>query len=101
MLADESQATLASMEKQHLLQTLEQLRAELSQSERVDPGTLAELEGLTDEVRRKLEERDERSDEELEPVAGLRDLLLRYEADHPQLASSIGRVADALAAMGF
>jgi hypothetical protein len=33
--------------------------------------------------------------------SGLKELMLRFEADHPQLSVSIGRVADALAAMGF
>ncbi len=94
------------MEKQQLLKTLEQLRAELSQTDRVDPETLAELEKLTADIRRKLDERAEEQladepDEEIEPVSGLRNLMLKYEAEHPQLAASIGRVADALAAMGF
>ena len=90
------------MEKQQLLKTLEQLRAELSQTERVDPETVAEMEKLTDDIRRKLDERaDEWPDDEIEPVSGLRNLMLKYEAEHPQLAASIGRVADALAAMGF
>jgi hypothetical protein len=31
----------------------------------------------------------------------LKDLLLRFEADHPQLSVAVGRVADALAAMGI
>jgi hypothetical protein len=31
----------------------------------------------------------------------LKDLLLKFEADHPQMSVTIGRVADALAAMGI
>jgi hypothetical protein len=89
------------MEKQQLLQTLEQLHAELSQAERVDPQTLAELETLTDDIRRALDTRDAKSPNEVEPVSGLKDLLLKYEAEHPQLSAAIGRVADALAAMGL
>jgi hypothetical protein len=89
------------MEKQRLLQTLEQLQKELSRAERVDPETLAELETLTADIRRAVEERDAESADEVEPVSGLRDLLLKYEAEHPQLSAAIGRVADALAAMGF
>jgi hypothetical protein len=89
------------MEKQRLLQTLEQLHKELSQTEHVDPETLAELETLTSEIRSALDQRSAKSAAEVEPVSGLRDLLLRYEADHPQLSAAIGRVADALAAMGF
>jgi ABC-type transporter Mla MlaB component len=89
------------MEKQRLIETLQQLRAELAQMERVDPTTLARLEEVTREVEQVLGEREDTSAEELEPVSGLRDLLLKYEAEHPQLSATIGRVADALAAMGI
>ncbi len=90
------------MEKQQLLKTLDQLHAELSQSDRVDAETLALLEKLTDDIHRALEERDIESTAALEPAtSGLKDLLLKYEADHPQMSVAIGRVADALAAMGF
>jgi hypothetical protein len=89
------------MEKQQLLQTLEQLHKELSQTERVDPETLAELERLSGDIRSALAQRDAISADEVEPVSGLKDLLLKYEAEHPQLSAAIGRVADALAAMGF
>ena len=80
---------------------LEQLHKELSQAERVDPETLAELETLTGDIRRALDKCDAKSANEVEPVSGLKDLLLKYESEHPQLSAAIGRVADALAAMGF
>ena len=39
---------------------------------------------------------------EAEPVTSkLRDLLLKFEAEHPELSAAIGKVADTLAAMGF
>jgi uncharacterized protein DUF4404 len=31
----------------------------------------------------------------------LKDALLRFEAEHPQMSNAIGKVADALAAMGI
>ena len=34
-------------------------------------------------------------------ASGLKDLLLKFEAEHPQLSVAAGRVADALAAMGI
>jgi len=89
------------MERQQLIKTLEQLHDDLAGVEQVDPETLAKLQSLTDDIQRILDEQQE-SGEEVEPVSnGLKDLLLRFEADHPQLANSVGRVADALAAMGF
>ena len=89
------------MDKQRLLERLAQLRAELSQAGRVDPDTLARLEKATDDIRRTLDERAEDLDVEPEPVSGLKDLLLKFEAEHPQFSVTIGRVADALAAMGL
>ena len=89
------------MEKQRLLQTLEQLRAELSITKSADPQTLARLEKAIDDVQRALDACDEQSAAELEPISGLKDLLLKFEAEHPQLATAVGRVADALAAMGI
>jgi hypothetical protein len=91
------------MNKQQLMRTLDELRAELAGSDRVDPETLERLERLTADLQQSLDQRETEiaAEEEPEPVSGLKDLLLKYEAEHPQLSASIGRVADALAAMGF
>jgi hypothetical protein len=90
------------MDKQRLLDTLDALRAELSQAEGVDPDTLAALEQLADDLHRKAEGQRRLSPREVEPAtSSLKDLLLKFEADHPQLAVAVGRVADALAAIGI
>jgi hypothetical protein len=89
------------MEKQKLLDSLEQLHEELSQADRVDPATLGELETLISDIRRALQARDAQPVQKVEPISGLKDLLLKYEADHPQLATAVGRVADALAGIGL
>jgi hypothetical protein len=90
------------MEKERLLETLEQLHDELSRADSVDPEVLARLQAINNELQLALSERGPTSTAELEPTAsGLKDLLLRFEADHPQLSVAVGRVADALAAMGI
>jgi hypothetical protein len=89
------------MDKKRLLETLDALRAEVAQSSEVDPSMTAELRRLTNEIRQ--------ADEDERPLAapggaapgGLKNLLLQFEANHPQLSVSVGKVADALAAMGF
>lgn len=90
------------MDKQRLLDTLDALRTEVARSSQVDPEMLAELRELTDELRQSIDEEEqiEHQDDEDAPH-GLKDLLLRFEAEHPQLSGAVGRVADALAAMGF
>ena len=89
------------MEKERLQATVKQLHDELAQAEGVDPDTLARLRTLTAEMEQALETGDANHVEVKSRAKGLNDLLLEFEAEHPQLAVSIGRVADALAAMGF
>ena len=89
------------MENDRLLVTLTQLRAELARAEGVDPQTLKQLDQLIDDAKRGVVPEERMASTGEEDSGGLRDLLLKFEADHPQLSSSIGRVADALAAMGF
>jgi hypothetical protein len=90
------------MEKQRLIETLKELRAELDQADQVDRETLDQLQQVTDDVQRAIDKRGGKSPDELESNAsGLKDLLLKFEAEHPQLSVAVGKVADALAAMGF
>jgi hypothetical protein len=89
------------MEKKRLLESLDALRAEVAQSQQVDPQMLAELRRLTDEIRQLPANPIVSADTPEDDPPGLKDLLLRFEADHPQLSVSVGKVADALAAMGF
>jgi hypothetical protein len=89
------------MEKKRLLESLDALRAEVAQSQQVDPQMLTELRRLTDEIRQSPVEPIASAEAAEDDPHGLKDLLLRFEADHPQLSASVGKVADALAAMGF
>ena len=89
------------MEKDRLLQTLDALRAEVAQASQIDPEMRAELRRLTDDLRQSIDDDEAPKPEAEQTSHGLRDLLLKYESEHPQLAVSIGKVADALAAMGF
>lgn len=94
------------MEKKRLLETLDALRAEVAQASEVDPEMLAELRRLTDEIRQTIDDReqpptDDANDADEAPAHGLKDILLHFEAEHPQLSVAVGKVADALASMGF
>lgn len=91
----------AIMDKNRLLETLDSLRAELAQSGEVDPEMIAELRRLTDDFRDGGITKAPPAAPDSDTPSGLRNLLLTFEADHPALSVSIGKVADALAAMGF
>jgi hypothetical protein len=89
------------MENKRLVETLKQLHIELSQAGRVDPETLGLLETVTDDIERVLGEHPDEAADVAEPTSRLRDLLLKFEADHPELAAAVGKVANGLAAMGI
>jgi hypothetical protein len=89
------------MDKKRLLETLDALRAEVAHSGEVDPAMLAELRQHTDEIRHADEKQKTLPATGRSAPNGLKNLLLRFEADHPQLSASVGKVVDALAAMGF
>jgi hypothetical protein len=90
------------MEKQRLLKMVEELHAELSAADTLDPETRARVQTLADDIDRLVDEGESYVGDDQEPVtSGLRDVMLKFEGDHPQLATAIGRVADALAAMGI
>jgi hypothetical protein len=92
------------MENKHLVETLKQLHVELSQAGRVDPDTLSLLETVTDDIERVLKRHPSDATEAAdvaEPTSRLRELLLKFEAEHPELSTAVGKVADGLAAMGF
>ncbi|HVT28942.1 MAG TPA: DUF4404 family protein [Lacipirellulaceae bacterium] len=90
------------MDKQRLLRTIDELRADVAQTAHVDPETSALLENAMQDLQRALEKRGPQRSTNIEPASsGLKDALLRFQAEHPKLADSIGKVADALAEMGF
>jgi hypothetical protein len=90
------------MEREQLEKTVEQLHAELASARSIDPQTRALLRKLTNDIDRVLEgEGDERTADVAPMSTGLRELMLKFEADHPRLSLAIGKVADALSAMGI
>jgi hypothetical protein len=94
------------MRNRPLKETLEHLHRELSSAESVDPESLALLRTLTDDIDRFLEKRGtagskDAAAESAPDTSGLRGLLLKFEAEHPEFSVAVGRVADALAAVGI
>ncbi len=92
------------MDQRELFETLSKLHSELSQSDQVDPAAVEMLRTLTADMDRLLGKQGNEATvpEDVEPVArGLKDLMLRFEADYPELSAAVGKVADALAGMGI
>jgi hypothetical protein len=90
------------MERHELTTKLSQLHAELSRTDQVDPESLDLLRKLTADIDRLLDNQDAARGVEAEGVtSGLKDLLLKFESQHPELANVLGKVADGLAAIGI
>lgn len=90
------------MDKKRLLESLDALRAEVATADEVDPRTVAELRRLTDELRTEAAAAPPAAPGvDAAPQSGLKNWLLHFEAEHPQFSVAVGKVADALAAMGF
>jgi Domain of unknown function (DUF4404) len=90
------------MDKQRLINTLQRLHTELAETEQADPETLMLLRAVTEDISRLLEKDQEALPEDVDPVTrGLKDLLLKFESEHPRLSARLGEVADALASMGL
>ncbi len=90
------------MEQNELTAKLSQLHTELAKTHEVDAESLDLLRKLTADIGRLLDGKDDAGDEDTEGVAsGLKDLLLKFESEHPELAITVGKVADALASIGI
>jgi hypothetical protein len=86
------------MNKQTLNEKLEQLRTELAASE-LDDKTHAQLRSLVADIERAIESDEDSTDEPLSEQ--VEDLVLKFEADHPQLTSALNQVAVALSNLGI
>jgi Domain of unknown function (DUF4404) len=78
--------------------TLAELQQQLAEVRSLDPALRRELENAMEEIRARIDSgRD--ADESL--LEGVRDLMLRFEADHPALSDAAGAVVRALARLGI
>jgi hypothetical protein len=88
------------MTRENLRETLARLHDELEGAEPIDTELRAELERTLAEIREAMERG--RPEEEANPLGErLETVALEFEQSHPLLAQAIGRVVNALAAMGI
>lgn len=87
------------MNNQVLHEKLEQLRTALAGAANLDDKTYAQLWGLVADIERAVETDAERTDDPLSVQA--EDLVLKFEAAHPQITSALNQVAVALSNLGI
>jgi hypothetical protein len=89
------------MLKKELQESLAKLHGELSDQEQLDDSTRQLLKKFADDINRLLDDDDESAADEIDPPSEqVQDLVLKFEADHPQLTAALNQVASALANMG-
>jgi outer membrane protein TolC len=89
------------MKKQTLQAKLEELRTQLAGVSALDEKTHAQLRSLVEDIEHAIETEgeEEAGGESLSGQA--EDLVLKFEAEHPQLTSALNQVAIALANLGI
>jgi hypothetical protein len=85
------------MTNEKLQQLLKELHRELGATEALDQQSRLLIEKVLQDVDR-IEGRPEPS---ADAEASLREVMLRFESEHPRLATTVGQVADALGKLGI
>lgn len=90
------------MARKQLQLTLEELQDALGDTEQIDDETRAMLKAVTADIQRLLDKKEAPTQQDVHSVSSeLKDLLLRFESEHPQLTGILGRIADGLANLGI
>ncbi len=90
------------MDTTQLRKTLEELHAELEQTQSVDAETRQELTELNEQIQNLLAGPDRNFTTRHHPLtARLREALVGFEVSHPSLVPNIERVLDAFNEMGI
>jgi hypothetical protein len=87
------------VEKERLKQDLQRLREELERNDALDPAARERLEAVTRDIETLLAGKSDSEKETL--VDRLRASADHFEESHPTLTAAVGRIADALAALGI
>jgi hypothetical protein len=91
------------MDEKHdkLRRTLDELSAQIDEIRKLDPQVAEHLLATIDEANAALGSQPARPEANRSIAARLSDAILKYEASHPDLATNLGSVVDALGQMGI
>jgi hypothetical protein len=94
------------MDRKRVLQALDILNGGLSGAHDVDEEARAALGRVTEDIRRLIAKQEEGAAAGAQnnsgaELSGLKDALLEFEAEHPQLTGAVNHLAAALANLGI
>lgn len=90
------------MDKQRLQEAITRLHDELSNQAKIDDETRQLLKKFTTDINQLFDDEASEKAEKIEPLTeNLHDLILKFEAEHPELTAALDRVATALANLGI
>lgn len=89
------------MDRKRVLEALNVLNDELASSDTVSPEARASIGQVSNDIRQLLDERTATGHDDAEAASALKDALLEFEAEHPQLTQTLNQVAAALANLGI
>ena len=90
------------MTQQQLAESLERLHQQLDLLDKVDDETRAALARVSEDIQRLVDpDQPTTGDDVAESHSGVRALVFRFEAEHPQLADTLSRIADGLSKLGI
>lgn len=90
------------MDKQHLLELLKNLHAELERAKSVDEESDKLLRAVMHDINRLVDDAHETASDEGKSInERLKQGAVQFEADHPRIAMIMNEVMDALAKMGI
>lgn len=91
------------MPERRVRETLDELSRQIRDAETLGPEEREELDRLVGEIEARLDRDAGREDDGEAPplVQRLSEAAERFEASHPRLSAAVGRLVDALAAMGI
>lgn len=89
------------MDRKRVLDALDVLNAELRDADQVSDEARTSLGRVTADIRRLMAERQAAGFADDDTASALKESLLEFEAEHPQLTGAINQLAAALANLGI
>lgn len=90
-----------TLDRQQLLETLDQLHNQLEEADNLDPESAAHLRATMVEIQQALDEQSLEADHQETLIDRLRESARHFEETHPRLSVTLGSLVDTLGQIGI